>query len=552
MTDTKNTIKKNGYVFLSALLVGILINSQPLFFSTDATDSLRAYGSTQAQESSGRFIGHILDLVMERMGFYQPFRFINVLIYLVFLAASAALVVMILDIGRRCLALSAAAVLVSCAMNSGILAYYYVCHMYGFSLFLSVLACFLLLKKRAVLAPVFLLVLSLGIYQAFFPTVLLLIFLHELTRLMDEKTEIKEWFLAVLRYMAAVLAALAMYILLNRLYLSLAGVSMSGYLGMSENVIPSYTPAMILDYIGQSFRFLAQLPFTDRYFLSDNGIMQLSLGICIGLTLLIMVRELAKAGTGLRKGLLLLLFLALPCFINLPMLMQGTVGERFSLNWYFILIVPLVWMDRICPDAGTVPDVLEFLTGAAESKASRRWKIACGLLCTAVLFGAAYSAYRNVNIYTSYAKTHEIAEHVVLDVENRFADCEDYGVGDEILFVGSLDARTINDAFFNIEYQEYLSKVFNRDHSSIFRRYGLHNHRIITPEDDRVLKFSLGDFGALEEEDIRRLPYFCVTGLRDDFPVIHSGSEEIRSMPSYPDAGCVRKIDGILVCKFSD
>ena len=97
------------------------------------------------------------------------------------------------------------------------------------------------------------------------------------------------------------------------------------------------------------------------------------------------------------------------------------------------------------------------------------------------------------------------------------------GVGDEILFVGSLDARTINDAFFNIEYQEYLSKVFNRDHSSIFRRYGLHNHRIITPEDDRVLKFSLGDFGALEEEDIRRLPYFCVTGLRDDFPVIHSG-----------------------------
>ena len=38
MTDTKNTIKKNGYVFLSALLVGVLINSQALFFSTDATD----------------------------------------------------------------------------------------------------------------------------------------------------------------------------------------------------------------------------------------------------------------------------------------------------------------------------------------------------------------------------------------------------------------------------------------------------------------------------------------------------------------------------------
>src|SRR5699024_2187056 len=158
-------------------------------------------------------------------------------------------------------------------------------HMYGFSLFLSVLACFLLLKKRAVLAPVFLLVLSLGIYQAFFPTVLLLIFLHELTRLMDEKTEIKEWFFAVLRYMASVRAALTVYIRLNRLDLALAGVSTSGYLGMSGNVIPSSTPAMILDYRGQSFRFLAQLPFTDRYFLSDNGIMQLSLGICLGLTL---------------------------------------------------------------------------------------------------------------------------------------------------------------------------------------------------------------------------------------------------------------------------
>ena len=538
MADTRNITKERIGLFIYACLFGIIINAQPLFFNTDATDSIRAYGSTQAQEGSGRFIGHILDVIFERMGFYQPFRFINVLIYIIFLAAFAVLTVMILDIGKRSLALLTASVIMSCAMNSGELAYYYVSHMYGFSLFISGLACWLMLKRRAVLIPALLLFISLGIYQAFFPTVILLIFLHELLRLFDDEADIKAWLFSVLRYMLIVIEALAIYIIANRIYLTLSGSAMSGYLNMSENVLPSYTPSMILKLIGESYSFFFGLPFTERYFLSDNIIMRLSLGFFIGLTIFELIYALMRTRDVWKRLLILLLFIVLPIFINLPMFMQGSVGERFSLNWYFIFIAPMAVFCRI--------------PGLLEAKGRRCMGMLYSLMIICASFSIAYGAYRNVNIYTSYLRTQEIAENVVLDIENRLGECEGFSLEEELVFIGSLDTQSLNKSFFNVEYDEFINKVFNRDHSSIFRRYALHNYDIITPDDERVQALSLEDFNSLSETELADLRLFCIKDIHGGFETIHSGLEEIRKMPSYPDAGCIKKIGDVVICKLSE
>lgn len=81
MEDIKNTIK-SSYAFI--FLIGVIANAQALFFYTDATDSIRAYGSTQALMTSGRFIGHYLDILFDLAGFYFPYRYINVLLYILF------------------------------------------------------------------------------------------------------------------------------------------------------------------------------------------------------------------------------------------------------------------------------------------------------------------------------------------------------------------------------------------------------------------------------------------------------------------------------------
>ncbi len=570
MADTKSIIKNRLCLFAYSFLLGVIINAQPLFFNTDATDSLRAYGSTQAQAGSGRFLGHILDMIFERIGFYQPFRFINVLIYIAFLAASAVLIVMILDIKRTSLSLLSVSILMSCAMNSGILAYFYVCHMYGFTLFISMLACFLIIKRRAVILPAVLLSASLGIYQAFFPTVILLIFLCQFLRLSKGDGNIRTWLLDTFRYMVIVLEALIIYIVLNRIYLSASGLSMSGYLNMSENVLPKYTPSQLMGLAAESYRFFFGLPFEDRYFLNDNILMKLSLGFFIGLFLFELIYLLIHTVDNIRRGLMLVLLILYPCFINLPMFMQGNIGERYSLSWYFIFIAPIAFYQLIHDAA------LGKMDGFTEEKAQNSYiknendtiindksslnrnisKIFAAFTALILVFGfsgAAYGAYRNVNIYSSYIKTHEIAENVVFDLEQRLSCVEGFSPEeDEIVFLGSLDTSTINESFFNIEYEEFLRKVFNRDHSSIFKRYALHDYNVITPNDERITKFSMEEFEGLGAEDISKLQLFCINGVHDDFQTIHSGSRELRELPSYPDSGCMRRIGDIVVIKLSD
>ena len=77
MADIRSTIK-NCFAWIFS--IGLIVNAPAMFFYTDATDSIRAYGSTQALMTSGRFVGHYLDVLFEWAGFYFPYRYINVLL----------------------------------------------------------------------------------------------------------------------------------------------------------------------------------------------------------------------------------------------------------------------------------------------------------------------------------------------------------------------------------------------------------------------------------------------------------------------------------------
>lgn len=541
LTDPiKNTIKNGMEFFLYSFLFGIIVHSQALFFNTDATDSIRAYGSTQAQEGSGRFIGHILDVVFENLGFYQPFRYINVLLYLVFAAAAAAVVVLIFECKEKMVGIFISFIIMSSAVNSGILAFFYVAHMYGLAFFLSVFSAYLLLKKQAVILPVLLLAFSVGIYQAFFPTVILLVFLYQFLQLIEADT--KSWIFETLRCIVVVLGALGIYILLNKIYLNVNGLSMSGYMSMGENVLPSYQFSKIAGLFLKSYQFFFGLPFTDQYFLSDNLVIRVCIGFFICLTIAELIYLLIYTKDRIKRLLLLAMVILLPCFINLPMFMQESVGERMSLNWYFVFIVPLIFYGKI---KNTIKK--RAMIGKYVQRISLHMLLA--FFSSGVI---AYGVYRNVNIYTSYIKVHEVAENVVNNIEYRIADCEGFDLESEIVFIGSLDIQSINRYFFNVEYETFLDKVFNRDHSSIFRRYATHEYHIITPDDERISKFSVDEFNGLDPEEISRYDYFCLTNVHSGFPTIHSGNSTIINMPAYPSQGCVQKIGDIIVCKLGD
>lgn len=560
MEAGKNTINKKigdfRTYFLYAFIFGVIVNSQALFFNTDATDSLRAYGGTGAEIGSGRFIGHLLDILFENLGFYQPFRFINVLIFLALSAVAATLIVMIFRIRDRLLGVIICFIIMSSAETSGILAYYYVAHMYGFSFVLSIMSCYLILKRKGIILPAFLIAVSLGIYQAFLPTVILVIFLYQFLELSchpeghveegdaaapDSFKEAHDlatvWFINTIRFSLIVIAGLVIYVLSNRIYLVLSGESISGYMNMGSNVLPDLGLSSTVSFGIRSYQFLFSLPFSQEYFISDNLIIRISL-LC---SLLVLMLEFLyfiqrQRKHTMRVFILLVLCLALPLIINLPMLIMDEVGERVSLNWYFVFIIPLIFYEYV--DEKFLKHYL------------KRFSMAIYILltiCACITIG--YDCYRNQNIYQSYIKVHETASYIVHDLEQRLADNGDFSLEDEIIFVGRLDTESLNKNFFNVEYDEFLYNVFNRDHNSIFKRYALKNYNFIIPGDSRIKEYSIDEFRVVSQDELEDYDYFCINGVHNGLPTIHSTKDEIEAMPSYPDAGCVRKIDGIMVIK---
>ena len=560
MTDVRNTIKRlYAYIFAIALIV----NAQALFLNTDATDSIRAYGGTQAQMTSGRFIGHYLDVISEQMGFFFPYRYINVLLFIAFTAMAVIFILVIFGIKSTLKGCLIGGIIASSAASSGVLVYFYVVHMYGLCFLISMMSAYLILKKKMTVIPVLLIVLSLGIYQAYFATLILVIFIYQFAALATCETDIKAWLLDVARCVFIAAAALIIYILANKLALHLAGLDMTGYANMSENVVPSYGITQLANLLISSYTLIGSFIFTDRYFFCDNIVMRICIAVSfIGFLWLyasIFIRQKSTA----KRCLLIVLLLLLPCIINLPMFISTEVPERVCLNWYFIFIIPLVLANAVWTDTcendnyendkyGNDNYENDNYGNAAIAKVTAVFgRYMMPLVLCACLSASLYSAYRNVNIYTSYAKANALAEDIVDDIEHRIASSGDYSTDKELCFVGALDTELTNGSFFNIEYSEFLYKLFNRDYSSVFKRYALLDYKYLTPDDERVSKYHASDIvniNAVNEED----DFYCIEGIHVGHPTIHSNIEAINKMPSYPDSGCVKEVNGIIIVKLSD
>lgn len=427
------------------------------------------------------------------------------------------------------------------AVNSGVLVYYYVAHMYGFCFLLSMLSTYLIVKRKMMVIPAMLLMLSLGIYQAYFATVILVIFLYQMFELLKDDAEVKTWFEHTFRYIFTVCSALILYVLANKFALKLAGLSMEGYAHMGENVVPSYGFTDIVDLIKMSYTLVFSFIFTNKYFFCDNIVARISIALSLLLFLYLFVFSWAKVKVYSKKVLLLLLFMIIPIMINLPMFVEKEVPERICMNWYFIFILPLLFINAL--------DVVT-IHGKAVYLASIK-KTVLPFVALVMITSSLYSTYRNVTIYTGFQKANELAAEAVHDIESKLAACEDFQTENEICFIGTLDVNEVNSYFFNVEYSEYLHKLFNRDHSSIFKRFALHRYKYLTPDDTRVARYTVEDMkNGMPTKEAKML--YCIRGIHGGFQTIHSNDLRIKQMPSYPDNGCVKVIDGITYVKLSD
>lgn len=229
--------------FFSALIIGIITHMYMLtnkFPNPDDTRHMFGMGVTVAGGRFGlAFLEHKwFGLDVSIFAAYSM-PWLNGLLAISFIGASAALVVQIFQIKR-----SAVCVLVSFIMTAyptvtGTLHYMFTAPAYFLSLFCSVLAVYLMYccKKRGICAGggILCLAAALSIYQAYFWFAIGLFIMIFIVNCIDGKYD-KQYIqlLADLRLCLCFAAALLLYVLVNKICLAVSGIQMAAYGGLDS------------------------------------------------------------------------------------------------------------------------------------------------------------------------------------------------------------------------------------------------------------------------------------------------------------------------------
>lgn len=237
------------YTFISAVVFGILSQGMGLFNKFSHHDDAMNLFGAGATYTSGRWMLELLtklENIIYMDGQYSLPAF-NGFLAILFIALAACLVVDLLDIKNTFLCCFIGGLMVCFPTVTAMFHFIFTVHYYMLSMLLSVLAVWLICRHKkwpATLLGILLLCASIGIYQAFLPTALccfllfLIRYVSELPQMSNAERHpdniYKPFLSLVLKIGLSVLLSLALYFIINKLYLNAMGATLSSYKGISE------------------------------------------------------------------------------------------------------------------------------------------------------------------------------------------------------------------------------------------------------------------------------------------------------------------------------
>ena len=235
--DVKNQLQKPSFTAAcTSLAAGILTHCFGLVTILHNYDDIAqqptGYGTGV---TSGRWLLSLLGDFWEAIGGNYNLPFVNGVLFLILIAASAGLLVSVFAIRRRTLAALTGALFSVFPAAFSTLAFRYTAVYYGLAVLLSVLAAWILPKKRwGLLLSALCTACSLGIYQAYVPITIGIFVLLLLQQSLDPQANFRKLVLRGLYYCGALLLGLLLYFLLMKATLLLYGTQLSDYQGVNQ------------------------------------------------------------------------------------------------------------------------------------------------------------------------------------------------------------------------------------------------------------------------------------------------------------------------------
>lgn len=347
----KGFLPKNALsCFLSAVVVGLIVH---LFMFTNKLPNVddlaytRSFGESFSNLASGRFL---LGPIFALTGNVSSPMLIGVL-SLLMIGCSAVLVVDVLRIRNRFLCMLTGALMAVFPSVSTTFAYMFTSFAYFLSFFLVCLGVYLVRRLRwiGLIFGSILVFLSLGIYQAYLPFAAGLYCMSILVDILEGETDKKALLLEGLRMVLLFSLGVALYFLCTNILLSITGVELNSYQGLSSmGGLPiAQLPSLIL----HAYREIAAYFFLDSFQIHGTALsIVFVVGGALSVGMLIWLVWKKKLYQNVFSFLVfLLLLVALPAVLaaNYILASQGVVHLLMLYSYALVLIFPLALLQQL-------------------------------------------------------------------------------------------------------------------------------------------------------------------------------------------------------------
>lgn len=512
MISTKKEYWKQPEIWalVVSFLVGLFIHLFGLVNILNNHDDIwnqpMGYG---AGITSGRWMLSILGIVSQKLGFGYNLPTVNGVLFLIFIAISAGIVISVLQIRSRVSASLVGAILAVFPSVTSVMFYKFTTVYYGIAVVLAVLAVWVLQKKKYGLpVSVVCIACSLGIYQAYIPITITLMVLVLLKQTLSGETDYRKMVLRGFYYCGSLILGVLLYFLILNGLIAIFHIELTDYQGINSMGRLSVAELPVL--VVRAIRQFCKIPLEDYCSLANTGLLKISYAIVFGMSAItfgIVLIKLRQWWQIIALGVLL--FLLLPLAINFIVVMcpYGYIHTLMVYAFALIPCIPLMLLER-----------WEDL----YAKCGKLWTACRGIICVVlVTMILCYGYYANVN-YTAMYYANRQVENYLSGLVTQVRMTPGYDADKQWAFIGNF-----SDPLLHSDWKwamSYGGSSFTDELLNQYSRTSWINHYL----GYQIPEASSGMVSELLKTDT------------------------VRDMPCWPDEGSIQIIGEVIVIKLEN
>ena len=519
-----SSIESNRIIaFISCFVTGMIAHGFLIYNQIFNMDSLYVPYGMSPILASGRWVGVLINNIFVLLLKYNlSINSFNIITGIFLLSLCSSQLVEIFNIKKRYVSIVISSLIVVQPAIINLTGYSFVFHLDIFFFFFTTYAVKLLLVKNKIVIPSILLGLSLGIYQAYMPYALTIIFVYSFLYIIDGN-DIDSLIRLGLKCLVVFIMAVVIYVVGLKLTVMFIDSTtfentQVGYKGMDTSGLPlTSIPNLFLNILMPYKAFIDI--YTGRYgFVTNFPIMRpvLILVLIIFILTILKLLKSTYAKNKINFIISIIIVLLLPIIINIQLLYYPGNTPRVQTGLFFIFLIPLLLFDRV----GTVDNCLDYFDNYSSPKFININKIITNLILFLFIFIAIHFSFvsngEHYRLYLMNKKYERSMQHIA----NLIITNKDYKDGMEVMMCGEYKTPKVFMDYFD------------------FSPYNIHD---VYNEYGFVVDFSFS------------YAFMQMTNLKIYIQVPPEDRHKYKDIPNYPNPDCVQKIDDkLILIKFSD